>query len=239
MLLLASAYECVLVSQVTRPTGSLRNDMTRELLHRRYDHLRSRQNISDMEWSTILCGDIGGTNSRLRLFKVGADEHIDGANVPGELLFQKEYANETYARCAQLTLLPRHLSPSRGATNRPMRIRSWACGPSGLRPAGPRDGMHHPASYAYSGRGTIHHPRGLTACARLYSPAVVRCQRAAPVSARPRRAPALDLLPCQLHPRACAALSRPHDTHTAYTPGSLVQLHIDGLGASLGVAHLS
>lgn len=54
--------------------------------------------------ATILCGDIGGTNSRLRLFKVGADEQIDGANVPGELLFQKEYANETYARCAQLTL---------------------------------------------------------------------------------------------------------------------------------------
>ena len=51
--------------------------------------------------TTILCGDIGGTNSRLRLFSVRADEHIDGAKVPGELLFEKEYANETYARCVR------------------------------------------------------------------------------------------------------------------------------------------
>uniref|UniRef100_A0A7S1SRA5 Glucokinase n=1 Tax=Tetraselmis chuii TaxID=63592 RepID=A0A7S1SRA5_9CHLO len=44
----------------------------------------------------MLCGDIGGTNSRLKLFSVPRGEAPHGGQVPGELVHGKEFQNEFY-----------------------------------------------------------------------------------------------------------------------------------------------
>lgn len=46
----------------------------------------------------VLCGDIGGTNSRLRLFQVQPGALIEGIQVPGELAFERQYANQEWER---------------------------------------------------------------------------------------------------------------------------------------------
>jgi len=137
--------------------------------------------------STILCGDIGGTNSRLRLFKVDADEQIDGANVPGELLFQKEYANETYARCA-----PAHAPPHHPPLPTIPTTPSTANLPVGLRSVCHRSQRRKASSGPRARRGTIHHPRALTVCARKSSPTAASCTNRA-CQRPPRSAAALDL----------------------------------------------
>ena len=47
----------------------------------------------------ILVGDIGGTNTRLKLFRVKSSDMAElsaGAKVPGELLKHVEYQNEKF-----------------------------------------------------------------------------------------------------------------------------------------------
>ena len=51
-----------------------------------------------MTTSLVLAGDIGGTNSRFRLFEVPLDATIEGTDVPGELVFEKIYPNEKFER---------------------------------------------------------------------------------------------------------------------------------------------
>ena len=49
-----------------------------------------------MSDNLILVGDIGGTNTRLKLYKVKATDSTEGGKVPGELIKHVEYENEKF-----------------------------------------------------------------------------------------------------------------------------------------------
>eukprot|EP00240_Pyramimonas_obovata_P002321 CAMPEP_0118929704 /NCGR_PEP_ID=MMETSP1169-20130426/6631_1 /TAXON_ID=36882 /ORGANISM="Pyramimonas obovata, Strain CCMP722" /LENGTH=449 /DNA_ID=CAMNT_0006871951 /DNA_START=93 /DNA_END=1439 /DNA_ORIENTATION=- len=52
--------------------------------------------LCEIDSSLVLAGDIGGTNSRFRLFEVPNDAVVEGQNVPGTLVFEKIYPNEEF-----------------------------------------------------------------------------------------------------------------------------------------------
>ena len=51
-----------------------------------------------MSDNLILVGDIGGTNTRLKLYKVKATDSTEGGKVPGELIKHVEYENEKFKK---------------------------------------------------------------------------------------------------------------------------------------------
>jgi len=60
--------------------------------------------VCDPTSRLVLAGDIGGTNSRLRLFDVPNDAMIIGTSVPGTLVYEKIYPNENFERYESLRI---------------------------------------------------------------------------------------------------------------------------------------